>query len=150
MIMTNTEQVPKDWEAGEAFALMWYQCKFCGHRERLWNSRKGVTPFAIDCTSCDEAGSLVHSDWQKDQRRLDYKPNHGQRIFIDLTLEKARAYAKRQMESDPDQEGIIKQFGSVAEAIELIAQHNYKSFGEGTTPDLVRVGVDTPYPFVKK
>jgi hypothetical protein len=40
----------------EAFALMWYACA-CGHRERFWNSRDGVTPFGgIQCPSCGEQG----------------------------------------------------------------------------------------------
>jgi hypothetical protein len=40
----------------EAFALMWYACD-CGHRERLWNSRDGVTPYGgLACPSCGGTG----------------------------------------------------------------------------------------------
>ena len=74
----------------EAFCLMWYACvgrigfeEGCGHKERAWNSRDGVTPFTLLCPSCD--GLLEHSDWEKDERTTDHKPRGGQLIFRDGT-----------------------------------------------------------------
>lgn len=130
----------KPFEAAEAFALMWYGCK-CGHRERIWNSRPGVTPFCMGCPSCGE-GSLQHIQWGMDQRAEHHKPHFGQRLWIDLTIEKAREEARRQFASYPPDEieRVKEQFGSVEEAVERIAQHNYASFGAGTSPDMVVVG----------
>ncbi|QQO30763.1 hypothetical protein JJC00_18945 [Bradyrhizobium diazoefficiens] len=73
----------------EAFALMWYACE-CGHRERIWNSRDGVTPFGgIQCTSCGGKGfetrGLTHVDWNLDIRSTDHKLISGQRFFRDGT-----------------------------------------------------------------
>jgi hypothetical protein len=66
----------------EAFALMWYACK-CGHRERIWNSRDGVTPYGIGCPSCGEIAH--HVDWKSDEAAPDHKPHRWQRIFRDGT-----------------------------------------------------------------
>lgn len=81
---------------GERFALMWYACeagrgqvkrKHCGHRERLWNSRNGVTPFGIRCTKCD--GFMSHVDWHLDEYAPDHKPAPGSRFFRDGTTAEA-------------------------------------------------------------
>ena len=79
----------------EAFCLMWYACvgrrgfeTGCGHKERAWNSRDGVTPFTLLCPSCD--GLLEHSVWEKDERTPDHKPRGGQLIFRDGTPAEAR------------------------------------------------------------
>lgn len=76
---------------GEAFMLMWYACD-CGHRERIWNSRDGVTPFALMCPSCaGEMGTLRHIAWQWDKYAPDHKPHPGQRFFRDGTPDEAQA-----------------------------------------------------------
>lgn len=62
------------YEHAEAFCLMWYGCK-CGHRERIWNSRDGVTPFGMGCPSC--GGSMSHVDWQKDILAPQHQLNRG-------------------------------------------------------------------------
>lgn len=86
---------------GERFALMWYACeagrgstfpggkarKHCGYRERLWNSRNGVTPFGIRCTQCD--GFMSHVDWHLDEYAPDHKPLPGSRFFRDGTTAEA-------------------------------------------------------------
>lgn len=46
---------PEEYRHAEAFCLMTYLCKGCGHREVIWNSRDGVTPFAATCPSCGGA-----------------------------------------------------------------------------------------------
>lgn len=79
----------------EAFCLMWYACK-CGHAERLWNSRDGVTPFGgIPCPSC--GGDLRHEDWHLDTYAPDHKPHEGQRYFRDGTAEEAVAIIERRI-----------------------------------------------------
>jgi hypothetical protein len=99
---------------GEAFCLMWYACSGkpdyeatrapgarlarspeCGHRERYWNSRDGVTPFGTRCPSC--GGQLVHTDWPLDLYAPDHKPHHGQRVWIDMTRERAELIARERV-----------------------------------------------------
>lgn len=98
----------------EAFCLMWYACSGkpdysaprapgarlvrspeCGHRERYWNSRDGVTPFGTACPSC--GGDLVHTDWPLDRYAPDHKPHHGQRVWIDMTRRRAELIAKERV-----------------------------------------------------
>lgn len=74
----------------EAFALMWYRCDECGHRERIWNSRDGVTPFGISCPSCG-GHDLLHADWHFDDREPDYEAHAFQRFFRDGTADEAVA-----------------------------------------------------------
>jgi len=81
----------------EAFCLMWYACK-CGHRERYWNSRDGVTPYGDRCPSCGNL-TLFHVDFQKDLHSPNHKPFLGQRVWIDMTQARASEIANRQIES---------------------------------------------------
>lgn len=77
----------------EAFALMWYAC-VCGHQERYWNSRDGVTPFGTCCPSCG-GSSLLHVRWREDKVDPHHAPHRGQRIWVDMTREQAKAIAER-------------------------------------------------------
>ena len=77
----------------DGFALMWYACA-CGHRERIWNSRDGVTPYVVPCPSCG-ASSLTHVDWHDDQTRPTYTPHEGQRVFVDMTRAQAEQIVAR-------------------------------------------------------
>jgi len=80
-----------NYQHAEAFALMAYQCEKCGRRERIWNSRDGVTPFITSCPregGC--GGSMQHVDWQNDRRVVGYEPQEGERFFRDGTDEEAR------------------------------------------------------------
>jgi hypothetical protein len=74
----------------EAFSLMNYGCK-CGHTEVIWNSRDGVTPFQVPCPSCGK--DLIHVAWKNDKYAPDHKPHFGQRMFINLTRERAEKIA---------------------------------------------------------
>jgi hypothetical protein len=77
----------------EAFCLMTYACK-CGHRERIWNSRDGVTPFAAQCPSCDD-GIMQHVDWALDRRAVEHKLRPGQKFWRDGTPDEAEAIMRR-------------------------------------------------------
>ncbi|WP_157874832.1 hypothetical protein [Paraburkholderia atlantica] len=77
----------------DGYALMWYACS-CGHRERIWNSRDGVTPYVVPCPSCG-ASSLTHVDWHDDQTRPTYTPHDGQRVFVDMTRAQASQIVAR-------------------------------------------------------
>lgn len=80
----------------EAFCLMIYRCENCGEFEQLWNSRDGVTPFIIGCKYC--GGEAVHVMWHYDECVPDYIPESGQRIFIDMTKERAEEIARKRIE----------------------------------------------------
>lgn len=83
----------------EAFCLMWYACK-CGHQERIWNSRDGVTPFCMQCPSCgspNDMGSMSHVRFREDAYAPDHKPTIGQRIWVDMTGKAAEAYAAQRI-----------------------------------------------------
>lgn len=79
---------------GEAFCLMWYACKSCGHRERIWNSRDGVTPFGMGCPSCGWFG-LMHVDWRSDERAPNHNLHRAQRFWRDGTKLEAIASIER-------------------------------------------------------
>ena len=81
----------------EAFALMWYSCH-CGHQERIWNNRDGVTPFCTSCPSCGQA-SLRHTMWGLDKPAPDHQPHPGQRVWRDGTQEEAVAMMERRIAS---------------------------------------------------
>ena len=78
----------KTYAHKEAFCLMWYECKSCHHAERYWNSRDGVTPFCTACPSCGRP-ELYHTRWGADLCIPTYRPHHGQRVWVDMTLEAA-------------------------------------------------------------
>lgn len=114
----------------EAYCLMQYECEECKHKEVLWNSRDGVTPFTIVCIKCGE--TAVHLEWGKDKRAPNYIPYVGQRIFIDMTLDRAKeiakmriAYFKKHNIWDPkSKEGDV----------ELAIMRDI--YGDGSTPDV--------------
>lgn len=82
------------YKHAEAFALMWYACS-CGHRERIWNSRDGVTAFGSSCPSC---GNIMdHVDWKKDQIAVNHKLHRGQRFWRDGTVEDAVKIVERSL-----------------------------------------------------
>lgn len=76
---------------------MWYACD-CGHRERIWNSRDGVTPFGLQCPSCG-GSSLDHVEFYRDTPAPDHRLNKGQRYFADGTAEDAVRIIERRIES---------------------------------------------------
>ena len=84
----------------EAFMLMRYRCKACGGEEIVWNSRDGVTPFGIDCLACG-GGDATHVDWQGDVYAPDHQPELGTRMFVDLTVDRARQSLRAKVEKWP-------------------------------------------------
>lgn len=76
----------------EAYCLMLYRCA-AGHEEVIWNSRDGVTPFIVQCRTCKT--EATHVDWHRDTRAVNHRPQPGDRIFVDWTEHRARAYYKK-------------------------------------------------------
>ena len=83
-------------QSAEAFCLMWYACRECGHCECIWNSRDGVTPFCMGCPSCGKP-EMNHIEWQLDEYAPHHKPRRGQRIWASMTMERATVLAKRML-----------------------------------------------------
>lgn len=81
----------------EAFCLMWYACE-CGHRERFWNSRDGVTPFGTLCPSCGQP-TLSHVDWHLDIYAPQHKPVVGQRVWVDMTRQRAEHWVRSRLKA---------------------------------------------------
>lgn len=72
----------------EAFLLMWYGCN-CGHAERIWNSRDGITPFSMRCPSCGES-TLQHIRFDLDEYAPSHQLRSRQRYWRDGTVKDAR------------------------------------------------------------
>jgi hypothetical protein len=86
-----------EYQHAEAFMLMWYACP-CGHKERFWNARDGVTPFGgVFCPSCgsskyfaqDGFPGMTHVQFERDMRLVNHQPHPGQRIWRDGTKQEA-------------------------------------------------------------
>ncbi len=94
-----TPETPRKYVHGEAFCRMKYARKDGSGVEWVWNSRDGVTPFLVGPKGRQgpfgDDELLSHVDWHLDQVRPDYKPQPGERVFIDLTPELARANAEK-------------------------------------------------------
>lgn len=86
---------------GEAFMLMRYRCEKCGKQEMIWNSRDGVTPFAVSCSVCP--GMMQHVDFGGDIYSPDYKPGVGHRYFRDGTPDEAADIMRRRLDRMRDQ-----------------------------------------------
>lgn len=88
----------------EAYCLMLYVCADCGHKERIWNSRDGVTPFGLSCPSCGggiaTGGSgLRHGSSRLDQYARHHKLHEGQRFWRDGTPDEAAAIMQRRIDA---------------------------------------------------
>lgn len=82
----------------EAFCLMWYACRKCQHRERIWNSRDGVTPFGCTCPSCGQP-DMLHDHWHLDKPAPEHKLHPMQKFWRDGTPDEAEAIMRRRIES---------------------------------------------------
>lgn len=108
----------------EAFCLMQYYCKPCGHFEIIWNSRDGVTPFMMQCPSCGGT-DMHHVNFHRDRCVPDYKPFLGQRMWVDMTRERA--------------EEIVKGRNIPAKHLQAVIDDIYR---DGLAPDLAIHGYD--------
>jgi len=104
--VANEDGVMK-YNHSEAFKLMKYASKKTGPGpdpivEYIWNSRDGVTPFVV--ASRLHNGDFVemqHAEWMNDVYH-PYYPHVGlkvgDRIFADMTVERGREIARRQID----------------------------------------------------
>lgn len=118
----------------EAFCLMRYRNERTNEIEVLWNSRDGVTPFTI--SSPDNTATMVHVDWSRDERRPDHVPAPGQRVFVTITIERARASAwNRLAVRGADLRAHFKNL-SDAEIVDYLAKE-YMEWGGGGGPVVI-------------
>ncbi len=87
----------------EAWALMSYQTPDRRARERLWNSRDGVTPFIV--RSKGEALAMEHVAYSCDPAHI---PEVGDRIFVDATIEDlVGGIARNLIVVDGDEQSVV-------------------------------------------
>lgn len=109
-----------------------------GNEEWIWNSRDGVTPYGI---TSRQGFNATHCEWSRDRCVPDHKPNPGDRIFVDLTIERAREHRREFVDkwwNDARRDGWSARYESKEEAIELLAQEDL-TYGGGPAPDLIEV-----------
>jgi hypothetical protein len=106
---------------GEAYALMTYRSDDGTEEEVIWNSRDGVTPFVITLRS---GKSATHVDWDHDFPDPDHIPEPGERIFVDLTEERAlsiaRVNAERFWDHPELRTGARERFATVEDLAEML------------------------------
>lgn len=116
----------------EAFCVMSYKCESCGHEERVWNSRDGVTPFVVACPNCGKP-THKHVNWSDDV----FSPLHsmtmksGDRYFVDLTQVRAREIAAVRVDR-------MIEAGDLgpAQRNRIIAVAAASYFADGSQPDI--------------
>lgn len=129
---TSTTNVSGGMRHAEAYKLMNYRCRECGHHEILWNSRDGVTPFCIPCSKCNDPMGMTHVDWNSDRFSPWFSPTKGQRYFADMTRMRARELAN----SNADilvSRGDIEQNDRNRCADRMFEDY----FGDGHNPDIL-------------
>lgn len=119
----------------EAFMVMKYASADGRVVEFIWNSRDGVTPFIIHSRDGVE---LSHVEWKRDRYLPEYRPQPGERIFVDLTPERARASSARMVEQfwDAPQYAMRERYESQDEAIAALTKDALEH-GGGGAPDLI-------------
>lgn len=126
-------------EHPEAFMLMWYATNDGSERERLWNSRDGVTPFGIN--SATTGAEMLHT-FKGDVYAPNHVPRVGDRIFVDLTPQRAQIFAARRVEAMLQDEeyrrSLESNYASREEAIAAIANDLLRD-GKGGVPDILVV-----------
>jgi len=90
------ERVVEKIKQPEGLCLMWYRCKDCKDKERLWNSRPRVTPMFITCSKCK--GQMSHIHWNSDEYAPNHQPKSGERVFVDFSKEAAEKLNKEKVE----------------------------------------------------
>ena len=114
----------------EAFCLMTYRDEVTGKKERIWNSRDGVTPFYV--------GKAHHVEFDKDTFAPEHIPQIGDRVFVTETKASARRGAERNVEVwwADDVHGCHAHYGTKEAMIdELTAAY----FGNGDKPAIITV-----------
>jgi hypothetical protein len=148
--MSKEGRTPEGHEYAEAFRLMKYR-DAGGNIERIWNSRDGITPFIVPNRNGQEQ---QHVDWQNDPYAPYHVPMVGDRIFVNLTIERARENRRKYVDlwwNVPARDGAKMSacWPNKEAAIEKLAQADLASFAP-STPDLVAVTQEMREEFEKR
>ncbi len=110
---------------------MKYQCDRCHEIETIWNSREHVTPFIVMCPKDGCRGESAHIDWQGDVYAPNHHPKPGDRIFVDLTMEKALKYRRAEADKfwDDPELPMNRLEGTKEEVAERLARSDVDQFG---------------------
>ncbi|MFL1405420.1 hypothetical protein ACJO2E_08765 [Marinobacter sp. M1N3S26] len=114
----------------EAYRLMLYKCGGCGHINQAWNSRDGVTPFAMGCSRADCHGLSTHV-MGRDEPRTKRLPTEATLVFVSVTKEDARHLAAARVRE------VTKSGWKVDPETEAGLADTY--FGDGNQPMAVTV-----------
>lgn len=125
----------------EAFCIMKYRTNAdepVQEEEFIWNSRDGIVPFIV-MSRTDKDKKLRHDDHSQDRVVMDYKPQPGERLFIEATRELLEPVARERVENNWH---LLKvQFREKADAIERYLREWVKP----GAPMLVTVQADGSY-----
>lgn len=116
----SVKNMESEYEHAEAYCLMKYKCEKCGTVEVLWNSRDGVTPFIINCEKCN--GEMQHIDWNADERKVNYIPKIGQRVFIDMPVDYYKIFCRVRAKQIKDLPGNIEKLQKIYK--DLLKEYN--------------------------
>lgn len=119
----------------EAFCWMEYQCEKCGYRELIYNTRDGVTPFVVACSKC--GGSSSHINWNRDFCDPDHKPLPGERVFVNITRDKAKEYAEKRLRLFREKGVHLPPEEGSPEYKDLLERLISDIYGEGDSPTSV-------------
>jgi hypothetical protein len=123
----------------EAFCLMYYRDSE-GYLERIWNSRDGVTPFGVRSV---QGFDSQHVDWQKDKFSPGHNPQIGDRIFVSMTVDRAKATAAEWYDRLAASEGYGKDFvEQFPDRDRAIVEHALERLND-ECPDLIVVTEET-------
>lgn len=113
------------FQHAEAFCLMKYASRDGTTVEWLWNSRDGVTPFIIHSKDGVE---MNHVDFHLDRCLPQYQPLPGERVFVDLTEERAREGVVQRVALywDDPQSSMAAMFATQEEAIAQLTTSYYQ------------------------
>jgi len=110
-----------------------------GNEEWIWNSRDGVSPF---CLMSPQGLEARHVEWSRDRYAPNHVPEIGDRIFVDMTPDRAKQLAETwfdRMSQLPDYgEEFRKTFPDREMAVTEKAFENLKAFWPHS-PDVVVV-----------
>ena len=131
----------------EAFALMKYRDRETGKVEIIWNSRDGVTPFIVLSQNGNES---VHFDWQTDRIDPFHVPSVGDRIFVDLTREKAEAFQRERFAVNTNMAERLRAHYEGMDDEAIVQKLVEDMMSPGGQPDIATVVGDMRNEFLKK
>lgn len=127
----------------EAFCVMQYASEDGKVTETLWNSRDGVTPFCV--MAKDDVTMMQHVKWDADDQDPFHKPKPGDRVFVDLTSERAAVLVEAVVEAWFDTEerrAFAKDQGMTKDRLRDIKQTEMKDALARGEPDVITATVE--------